>query len=171
MSALLLALALQAPAAAPPTPPGQATPLGQVTVDAPRPPPKLVRAYPAAGATPPFGVLVLTLAYDQPMDPASAPRIAGPSAPECLPTWRLLPDARTFVLLCSLKPGAAYRLAFPAEARAFRSTQSKTSDPLDLAFTADADKPEISLADALKSAGLKPEDGPVMDWRGGKPAG
>lgn len=162
MLSALAALALQT---------AQPAPVAGVTVEAPRPPPKLVRAYPAAGSTPPFGVLVLTLAFDQPMDPASAPAVAGGDAPECLPTWRLLPDAKTFVLLCSLRSGQAYRVAFPPGSNGFRSTQAKAPDALELAFTADPDKPEISLADALKSAGLKPEEGPVMDWRGGRPAG
>lgn len=173
MSAILAAAA-PPPAAVPSRPTSAAesvTPLNSVTVTALKPPPRLVRSYPAAGSTPPFGVLVLSMAFDQPMDPTSAPRIEGADAPECLPTWRLLPDGRTFVLLCSLKPGRAYRLAWAPERRAFRAVGSKPLEPMELAFTADADRPEISLADALKSAGLKPEDGPVMDWRGGRPAG
>lgn len=164
MIALALALLLQAPA----PPPSGVTPLGAVTVDAPRPPPKLARTYPAAGATSPFGVLVLTVVFDQPMDPArfDTPP-AGDDAPQCLGRWRLLPDLRTFVRLCSLTAGRSYRLRFGADASAgFRNVLGKGPEPFELAFTTEADKTDTSLEEALKSAGLKPEEGPIMDWRG-----
>ncbi len=166
-------------AAAPPAPPAAAAPAAapargrpgeaDVTVVAARgPTPQLVRSHPAAGTTAPFGVLVLTLAFDQPMDAASAPGApSGADAPACLPDWRLLADRRTFVLLCSLKAGTAYRVRLPAPgAGAFRSTGARPAEPLDLAFSTDADKTDPDLGEALRSAGLTAKDGPVMDWRG-----
>ena len=157
----LLALALQAAA---PTPPPPINPVDPITVEAPRAAPKLVSSYPAAGSEPPYGVLVLTLAFDQPMDPAHAPKsLGGPEAPACMPDWRLLPDRRTFVRLCSLDAGKPFRVAL--EAGAFRSGQAKPLPAVEIAFTSDAEKIDASLADALKSAGRKPEEGPVVDWR------
>lgn len=150
-------LALQAAA---PAPAGQATPVSPVVVEAPRDAPRLVRTYPAAGAAAPFGVVVLTVSFDQPMDEASAPKALGPSPPDCRPSWRLLNDRRTFVRLCALKSGEAARL----DLSGFRSTQAKPAPAVALAFTGDADKVDASLEEALKSAALKPEDGPVMDW-------
>lgn len=161
MPALALMVALQAAAAKPPPIPD--TPVAPVIIEPRRDAPKLVRTYPAANAVADFGVLVLTIAFDQAMDPASAPKALGPAAPDCRPDWRLLSDRRTFVLLCALKTGEAARLSLAG----FRSSQDKPSPPIDLAFTGDADKVDPALEDALKSAGLKPEDGPVMDWSAG----
>ena len=149
---LLALLALQA-APAPP-------PVGEVTVIGSREPPRVVRIFPAAGSTPAFGVVVLTVAFDQPMDAASAPRELGPGAPDCRPSWRLLADGKTFVRLCALKAGEAAHLTL----NGFRNAADKRAAPLDLAFTGDADRVDPNLEDALKSAGLKPGDGPVMDW-------
>ena len=167
MSAVLLLalLALQAapvPAAVPPPTP---TPVAPVVIEPPRDAPRLVRSYPAAGSAPAFGVLVLTLAFDQPMDPASAPASLGPDAPECRPSWRLLTDRKTFVRLCALKAEAATHVSLSG----FRSSQAKPAAAVDLAFTSDGERIDPNLADALKSAGLKPEDQPVMDWRSPTP--
>lgn len=148
-------LALLALQAAPPPPP-----VGEVTVIGSREPPRVVRTFPAAGSTPAFGVVVLTVAFDQPMDAASAPRVAGDGAPDCRPTWRLLADRKTFVALCAVKAGEAAHLRLVG----FRNAGDRPAAPVELAFTADADKIDPALEDALKSAGLKPEDGPVMDW-------
>lgn len=163
---LLLAALLQAPPAA-----GGAKTVEGVTVNAPRPQAQVVSTYPAQGATTPFGVLVLTVTFDQPMDPAGADRaLGGPEAPRCLPTWRLLNDARTYVLLCSTEAGKTYRLRFGAEpARALQSAQHRPAAPYELAFTT-TDRTDASLDDALRSAGRKPEEGPVMDWRVAAPA-
>ena len=152
---LLLALAAP-PAPVQPPPP----PVGEVTVIGSREPPKVVRTFPAAGAAPSFGVLVLTVAFDQPMRADSAPRVAGDGAPDCRPTWRLLADGKTFVALCALRAGEAAHLRLDG----FRNAADRPAGPVELAFTADADKIDASLEDAMKSAALKPEDGPVMDW-------
>ena len=164
LAPLLAALtALAAPPAVEPPPP----PVGEVTVIGSREPPRVVRTFPAANAAPAFGVLVLTVAFDQPMRADSAPRVAGEGAPDCRPTWRLLRDGKTFVALCALKSGEAARLRLDG----FRNAADRPAGPVELAFTADADRIDTSLEDALKSAGLKPEDGPVMDWTGaGGPA-
>ena len=162
MSALVLLLALQAALATPgPIPPVPNTPVAPVVIEPRRDSPKLVRTYPAAGAVADFGVLVLTVAFDQPMDPVSAPKSLGPAAPDCRPDWRLLSDRKTFVLLCTLKAGEAAHVTLAG----FKSSQEKAAEPVDLAFTGDADKVDPAIEDALSSAGLKPEDGPVMDWR------
>lgn len=142
-------------------------PVEVVTVEALRPQAKVAATYPAAGSTAPFGVLVLTVTFDQPMDPEGAdPALAGPDAPRCLPTWRLLPDARTYVLLCATEPGRSYTVRLGSDpARAIRSAQHKPSAPYELRFTTEPDRTDASLADALRSAGRKPTEGPVMDWR------
>ena len=142
-----------------------------VTGTAPRPQAQVASTYPAQGAVAPFGVLVLTVTFDQPMDPAGADRaLGGADAPRCLPTWRLLNDARTYVLLCSTEAGRSYRLRFGAEpARALQSAQHRPAAPYELAFTTAPDRTDSNLDDALRSAGRKPEEGPVMDWRA--PAG
>ena len=166
-----LVLALQA-AAPPPAPAAPVTPLSGVVVEAPRrAPPRLVRSYPAAGATAPFGVLVLTLAFDQPMDAKAGPGAPeGADAPACLPNWRLLNDARTFVLLCRLEAGRRYGVRLPgASGAGFRGAGARAAEPVELAFSTDPDKIDPDLAEALRSAGLKPEEGPVMDWRGPRP--
>ena len=156
MTPLLLALA----AALQPSPP-----VGEVTVIGSREPPRVVRTFPATGATPDFGVLVLTVAFDQPMKVGSAPRVTGEGAPDCRPSWRLLGDGKTFVVLCALKSGEAAHLRLEG----FRNAADRPAAPVELAFTADADKVDTNLEDALKSAGLKPEDGPVMDWNAPPP--
>lgn len=86
--------------------------------------------------------------------------MAGDGAPDCRPTWRLLADAKTFVALCALKAGEAAHLRLDG----FRNAADRPAAPVELAFTADADKVDVSLEEALKSAGLRPQDGPVMDW-------
>ncbi len=142
-----------------------------VTVEAPRPPPRRVRTYPAEGATVPFGVLVLTIGFDQPMSADRAPQMVGAAGaeetPDCLPGWRLLPDRRTFVRLCTLKAGHAWRVRL--EGDAFRSSQSKPAEPLELSFRSDPQTTDTSLAEALKSAGRAPEEGPIVDWRAPRP--
>ncbi len=155
LAALPLGAAPPAPAVQPPPPP-----VGEVTVIGSREPPRVVRTYPATGASPEFGVLVLTVAFDQPMRADSAPRVAGEGAPDCRPTWRLLPDGKTFIALCAIKAGEAAHLRLEG----FRNAADRPAAPVELAFTADADRIAPSLEEALKSAGLKPEDGPVMDW-------
>ena len=163
----LLAALLQAAAPAPPP-----VTVEGVTVEAPRPQARVAATYPAQGAAAPFGVLVLTVTFDQPMDPEGADTgIAGPDAPRCLPTWRLLPDARTYVLLCSTEPGRSYAVRFGSDpARAIRSAQHKPSQPYELRFTTEPDRTDPSLADALRTAGRKATEGPVMDWRPPRPA-
>lgn len=138
-----------------------------VTVTAPRAQAQVTATYPAQGAAIAFGVLVLSVTFDQPMDPAGADRaLGGPDAPRCLPTWRLLADAKTYVVLCSTDPGKSYKLRFGADpARALQSAQHRPAAPYELAFTTADDRTDASLADALRSAGRKPEEGPVMDWR------
>ncbi len=158
MPLLALLLALASAQAAEPDAAVQSTP--EVTVIGSREPPKVVRTFPAAGSTPAFGVLVLTVAFDQPMRPDSAPRVAGAGAPDCRPTWRLLADGKTFVALCALKAGEAAHLQLAG----FRNAADRLAAPVELAFTADIDKVDAALEDALKSAGLRAEDGPVMDW-------
>ena len=125
-----------------------------VTVTAPRAQAQVTATYPAQGAATPFGVLVLTVTFDQPMNPAGAdPALGGADAPRCLPTWRLLPDARTYVVLCSTESGKSYRVRLGADpARALHSAQHRPAAPYELAFTTAPDRTAASLSDALRSA-------------------
>jgi hypothetical protein len=152
------------PVAAPepePTPEVSAVTIMQQTT-----PPKLVSTYPAAGQAVAPGVLILKVTFDQKMMPTRfdfSPGVTAP-APKCLKTPRLLDDAKTFVLLCTVEAGKAYALSFnAAPSGGFANIGDYRAQPAALAFSANTDAPVRSLEDALKVASLKPTEKPIQE--------
>jgi hypothetical protein len=129
------------------------------------PAPKVTASYPAQDAAVPDGVLVLKVAFDLPMRPdawAFAPAEGG-AFPACLARPRLLNDARTFVLLCTVEPKKTYAVALNATPR-FVSSAGRPAEPWVLKFTT-TDVDTRDLPTALQQAGLTDQDDPVMNWR------
>jgi len=137
-----------------------------VTVNAPRDP-KVVSTYPTVGGSVPWGMVVLKIAFDQPMtaDAWSYGRSDEGEVPNCLARPRLLQDQRTFVLLCSLPPNHTYAMSINA-APGFVSAAGRAAPPFVLKFSTSDASSTTALADALKQAGLTADDGPIMDWTG-----
>lgn len=166
--ACLLTSGLLAQAQAQPAPPAKE--VSPVTIYPLRERPKVVATYPAAGQAVSPGVLILTVTFDQEMSPAGvdvAPA-AGGDAPKCLKTPRLLDDGKTFALLCTTRPGAAYALAFNSGATGgFANVGDQRAEPGSLAFTTtkDSDGPR-SIDEAMKAAKLKSFDMPVQEMPG-----
>lgn len=177
----LLAAALFAAAAprASLPPPAPANEVSALIIYPPTPVPRLVASYPAEGGTIAPGVLVLKLTFDQIMSRTGfdiAPVVAasttgapvpGPETPTCLKTPRLLNDGRTFVLLCTLRAGRAYALAFnSAPAGGFANIAENRAGPTSLRFTTSRDDPVRSLDEAMKLQGLTPLEVPVQESPG-----
>jgi hypothetical protein len=160
VAALLLTGAGAAWAAAPAPP----TPVSELRVPG-GPPPKLVTSFPAQGAQTPAGVLVIKLAFDQPMaaDSWSYGPAPGGDFPKCLAKPRLLADKRTFALLCSVAAHKTYAIAVnPAPAFAAANGRLAGSDTLSFSTT---DTQVLGLHDALEQAGLTDADDPIMTWK------
>jgi hypothetical protein len=140
-------------------------PLQEVTVVAPRDP-KVVATYPAVDAVIPSGTAVLKIVFDQPMTPEAWSYVQSKSAafPDCLARPRLLPDRRTFVLLCSLASQQTYALEIDG-APGFVSTARRSAPPYLLRFKTSAEM-TLGLHDALQQAALTDGDDPIMDWNG-----
>ena len=164
--ALTACLTCGAAAAAAPAPAPPARDLSSVTVYPATAAPKLVRSFPAAGQAMSAGVLVLSVAFEQPMlktgfdfGPA-----AGGETPHCLKTPRLLDDNRTFVLLCTTDPHKAYALSFNASPQGgFANVAEHRAEPATLAFsTTDGDGPR-DIHTAMKAANLRDIDMPIQE--------
>ena len=141
-----------------------------VTIMPPTPKPKVVATWPAADQAVAPGVLVLKVAFDQPMTPRDfAYRLdAGAQPLDCLKTPRLLNDAKTFVLLCTTLPGKTYTVGLnnaPASAAPgrFSNLSENPAEPSQLTFTTQTGEPVTKLRDAIKAAGLGGLDMPVEE--------
>ena len=157
------------------------TAVSPVTVMPATLPPRVVATYPGEGQTIAPGVLVLTVAFDQRMNPRTWRYGAAPDArqPECVETPRLLNDHRTFVLLCRVLSGRTYQVALNAEpageapprdapphdaaSGGFANLADNPARPHVLTFQVVAGEPVTSISRALKAAGLKPEDEPIAE--------
>jgi hypothetical protein len=155
---MILELMAAAAAASPPTPVAELRVPGG-------PPPKVVASFPAQGAETPAGVLVIKLAFDQPMTPDSWSYGTAPTGdlPKCLAKPRLLADKRTFALLCSVAPHKTYAISVnPAPAFAGANGRLAATDTLSFSTT---DTQVLALHDALEQAGLTDADDPIMTWK------
>jgi len=133
--------------------------------------PKLVASYPAEGAAARPGVVVMKLTFDQEMAPngfdlaSVAPAdAAGAETPPCLKVPRLLNDAKTFVLLCTLRAGRSYAVALnsgPAEG--FMNIGDRRATPHILRFTTNREESVRSLDEAMKRQGLTALEAPILE--------
>lgn len=174
---LLIGLAPASVLAAPPEAPTASTPAGSkpaaaaptvssVTVFPATDAPKVTKSYPAASQALSAGVLVLSVTFDQPMLPGGFDfgPAAGGEQPHCLKTPRLLDDKRTFVVLCTTEPAKAYALTFNAKPQGgFQNVAEHRAEPSTLSFkTTDGEGPR-DVHEALKAAGLREVDMPILE--------
>ena len=169
VSASVLAAAAPAmpavsPPSAPPKPVATGTPVKEVVVVS-GPGPKVVGSFPADGAQAPGGLLVLKVAFDQPMAPDawSYGPAEGRALPNCLERPRLLADKRTTVLLCTVAAHTDYAVQINPTPE-FVSADGRAARPAVLHF-ATGDVEVRSLHDALAQADLSDADDPIMRWQ------
>lgn len=144
------------------------TRLSGVTVTAPSPTlPMVVSTYPADGKAVSGGVLILKVTFDQKMNPDGWDYGKGEGAyPKCLDRPRLLPDEKTFVLLCTADLNGKFSVTLNKDAAGgFENMAGQKATPSAINFTTDDKTAVASIADALKAADLKSDQGPVMDDR------
>lgn len=144
------------------------TRLSGVTVSAPAPTlPMVVSTYPADGKAVAGGVLILKVTFDQRMDPNGWDYGKGTDPfPQCLDRPRLLPDEKTFVLLCTVGVNGRFSVALnppDSGAAAFQNLAGQKATPATLNFTTGDGVAVVDIADAMKQAGLKADEGPIMD--------
>lgn len=145
-----------------------ATAVSPVTVMPRTAPPRVTATYPAQGQAIAPGAVILKVAFDQPMRPEAWDYAAASAAegerPECLETPRLLPDARTFLLLCRVLPGRTYAVALNGgPAGGFSNLAENRAVPLVLSFATTRGDPVTSLARAMTAAGLRDDESPIQD--------
>ena len=162
--ALSLVLAAAAPAAAAPsivkTEP--TPPIPDVVVVAPKPV-KVVGVYPADGSSVAGGTVIIRISFDQNMSPGAWSYTKSDKGrfPNCLAQPRLLPDKRSFVLLCSLDLNTAYAFDINASPT-FETTGGRKAPAYPVSFRTSGDI-NIGLHQALSSAGLQDADDPIMN--------
>jgi hypothetical protein len=166
----LAVLALSAAAATPVLAQTSATPtrLSGVTVVAPAPTlPKVVSTFPEAGKSVAPGALILKVTFDQKMNPDGWDFGKGAEAyPECLARPRLEPDEKTFVLLCTAGPKSSFSITVNSSGHGgFENQAGQIATAAAFDFATNDDRSLATIADAMKAAGLKADEGPVMDVR------
>jgi hypothetical protein len=164
----LAVLALAATAAAPALAQTSSSPtrLSGVTVMAPAPTlPKVVSTFPEEGKSVAPGALILKVTFDQKMDPDGWDYGKGDDAyPACLARPRLEPDEKTFVLLCTAGPKSRFSITLNSSGRGgFENGAGQKATATAFNFATDDEKSLATIADAMKAAGLKADEGPVMD--------
>jgi hypothetical protein len=129
-------------------------------------PPKLVSTYPAQDQTVAPGVLILKVAFDQQMSPAGwnyAPA-EGAEPMDCVKTPRLLPDQKTFVLLCRVLANKTYGVTLNAQrAGGFANLGDNPALTAAVTFKVDAEEPVTTVRRAMEAAKLLPDQMPVQD--------
>ena len=157
---LSLVLTVAAPAVAAPaqTPPAQA----ELTVLAPKAV-KVAGTYPTEGASVPGGTVIVRISFDQNMSPGAWSYTKSDKGrfPNCLAQPRLLPDNRSFVLLCSLDLNTAYAFDINASPT-FETLGGRKARAYPVSFKTSSDI-NIGLHQALDSAGLQDADDPIMN--------
>ena len=167
-TAIILATAW--PALAQPGPTAQRTPslanvVAGIAVTAGNPP-RVVSTYPAQNSEVTPGVLVLKVAFDQPMtaDTWNYAEDTAATYPACLGTPRLLADGKTFVLLCSTTAATRYGVAINTatpDDKGFVNAGDRRSPPFHLGFSTSSGDPVRTVKAAMKAAGLGDLDMPV----------
>lgn len=165
----LLALAAVAtawPAMAQQAPKDEPNAVSPVLILPPTLPPKLVSTYPAQDQTVSPGVLILKVAFDQQMSPSAwnyAPA-AGAEPMDCVKTPRLLPDQKTFVLLCRVLSNKTYGVTLNAQRPGgFANLGDNPAQTAVLTFKVDAEAPVTTVRRAMEAAKLLPDQMPVQD--------
>ena len=166
-AALLAVVGLATPALAQPADtPESRTGYGSPLIIPAKPPvdPKVVSTFPADGGKTPGGVVVLKIVFDQGMVPEawSYGESKDGAFPHCLKKPRLLPDNKSFALLCSVAPNLAYAIQINATPD-FVSERGRSAKPYMLHFTT-TDATVYDMHEALKQAGLTDADEPIMTW-------
>ncbi|MBQ1542624.1 MAG: hypothetical protein IIZ63_11535 [Caulobacteraceae bacterium] len=162
-AALGLAVAGAGDASARP-PPAPPTPVEGLTVMGSAPP-QVVATYPAPSAEVAPGELVLKVVFDQPMTEAgwAYSQGAGGELPPCLAQPRLLADRKTFVLLCMLRPDTRYAVRLNGVvARGFLNAGDRSARAYEFQFAAGDGEPVRTLDAAMRAAGLKDDESPIM---------
>lgn len=142
------------------------TPLSGVVVAAPaKEPPKVIATYPEAGKTVAPGALILKVTFDQKMNPGGWDYGKGKDAyPQCLERPRLLPDEKTFILLCTARIDGHFSVSVNGGADGgFENLAGQRATPGGFDFATGHDQSSQTIEDAMKAAGLKADEGPVMD--------
>ena len=142
------------------------TRLSAVTVVAPAPTlPKVVSTYPEDGKNVTPGALILKITFDQKMDSEGWDFGKGADAyPDCLARPRLEPDEKTFVLLCTVGPQSKFSITLNSSGQGgFENGAGQKATAAAFNFTTDDARSLATIADAMKAAGLKADEGPVMD--------
>ena len=163
-----LAVLVLAAAAAPALAQTSSSPtrLSGVTVMAAAPTlPKVVSTFPEEGKSVAPGALILKITFDQKMDPDGWDYGKGTDAyPDCLARPRLEPDEKTFVLLCTAGPKSRFSITLNSSGKGgFENGAGQKATPAAFNFATDEEKSLATIADAMKAAGLKADEGPVMD--------
>ena len=143
-----------------------ATRLSGVTVVAPAPTlPKVVSTFPEDGKSVTPGALILKVTFDQKMSPDGWDYGKGADAyPSCLDRPRLEPDQKTFVLLCTAGPKSSFSISLNASTQgAFENEAGQKATPATFSFKTDDSNSLASISEAMKAAGLKAGEDPVMD--------
>ncbi|MEI9889640.1 MAG: hypothetical protein WDN45_02485 [Caulobacteraceae bacterium] len=83
--------------------------------------------------------------------------------PKCLDRPRLLPDQKTFVLLCTAGAKGNFSVTFNRTSGGFENLAGQKATPTTIAFSTGDGASLASIPDAMKAAGLKTDEGPVMD--------
>lgn len=160
----LVLLALGAPALAQTA--SSPTPLrGLVVAAKAKTPPMVVSTFPAAGKSVTPGALILKVTFDQNMNADGWDYAKGAGAyPRCLARPRLLPDNKTFVLLCTAPANAKFSIAFNSTTSGgFENLAGQRATAAALDFSTGDGQSLATIADAMTAAGLKADEGPVMD--------
>ena len=119
--------------------------------------------------------MVLKVTFSQAMSPTGwryAP-VEGAAFPRCLDRPRLLPDAKTFVLMCVTTADGSWGVRLQGAGGGepgFIAAGGKPLAPYDLKFTTTADRPVASLADAMTAASLTDDQSPIMDDKAQAPS-
>lgn len=133
----------------------------------PTPKPNVVATYPAQDQTVAPGVLILKVTFDQQMSPSAwnYAAAAGGEQMDCVKTPRLLPDQRTFVLLCRVLANKTYGVTFngAGPAGGFANLGDNTAHASVLTFKVDSQDPITTVRRAMEAAKLQPDQMPVQD--------